>query len=706
LKITQLYIAILLFSSCSPSLHQGFEALSIYDYFKAKKIFIAKSKTKKKNILTGSDVGLTEIYSRKDNPFFNLDSAIKYVRLAKLNYDLIPKDRNTLFHKTNISEKYIDSLKAIIDLQLEAVYPLVKADSSGLEQVEGFIFKYFDHPKLDYYNNKRDTLAMTIAKPQGAKGMYNFIKSFPKSLLRKEAERLRDEFIFKSSIEENNFESFDRFIQLHQQNEYKSAAIDSLYELSFKNEKIEWLERLLKDYPAKKHEKKSQSLWLLKKCLEHKKYQPIKFNTNLFAKEIQEKLIQLEKYYSQTFFIYPTDDEKIRFVDETGKTTANTEYIEAQLPLNGLSIAALENMFALADINGAKILNENLEDLEYIFPFHYIFSKNNKYGIINAFGDVLINPIYDELNYSKDNKILIALKNKKFGLITCFNNVVLPFEYENISDIKHNKCIIKKNESFYLYDLNNKEFQTLNYEWLDNTHEEWIRVKSNGKFGILNYKNETVINCEYDRIKIYNDSLFLIVKNEFFGILNNKNEVVLPIKNIYEEYVEKEVLVTKNYKKIISEFGESVINNYNQEVILKKPKQKVKLVNNRFAILANNKGFQLFDLLKKQVITNYKTEPTLLSENLLFVKEKNKTLLLNLINYKKMECSEVEKWNELYLIKVNESFQLIQENLKDVLDKTFDLYEKINESCLKISQSKQSFIYDYSKNNLIEIKNQ
>jgi hypothetical protein len=704
LKLTKLYIFILVLSSCSPSLHKGFEALSIYDYFKAKKIFVSKLKTKKKNILSGSQVGLTEIYSRKDNPFFHLDSAIKYVRLAKLNYDLIPKDKNTLFYRTDISEKYIDSLKAIIDLQLEARYPIVKADSNGLEQVEEFIFKYFDHPKLAYYNNKRDTLALAIAKPQGAKGMYNFIKSFPNSLLRKEAEKLRDEFIFKSSIEENNFESFDRFIQLHQQNEYKSAAIDSLYELSFKNENIEWLERLLKEYPAKKHERKSQNLWLMKKCLEAKKTFPIKFNPALFAKEVQEKLMQLEKYSNQNFLIYPTEDEKIEFINEAGEITANTDFVEAQLPFNGLSIATLQNMYTLADINGTKILNANLEDLEYIFPFHYIFSKNNKYGIINALGDVLIEPIYEELNYSKDSKILIALKNKKFGLITCFNNTVLPFEYENISDIKHNQCIIKKNESFYLYDMVKKGFQALNYEWLDNMHSDWIRVKRNGKYGIINYRNESIINCDYDRIKIYNDSLFLVVKNELFGIINQKNEVILPVENLYDESVEKEILVTKNYKKVIVELGESIVNNYNQEIILKKLKQKVKLVNNRFAILSNNKGFQLFDLFKKQMITNYKTEPVLLSENLLFVKEKNKTLLLNLTNNRKMECSEVEKWNGLYLIKVKENFQLIHENLSDVLNKTFDLYEKINESCLKISKSNQSFIYDYAKNNLIELK--
>jgi hypothetical protein len=304
-KLFKLYIIISLLSACAPSIHKGYEAFGVYDYFKAKQIFTSKLKTKQKNKLTGAQTGLTQIYARHDNPFFQLDSAIHYLRLAKLNYELIPKGKSTLFYKTNISATYLDSLKQLLDLQLNSTFPKITNDSASLEAVEQFIFKYPDHERIYYYEDRRDTLAFNLAKPNGAAGMYHFIKSFPKSKLRKIAEKLRDEFIFKSSIEDNSFESFERFVQLHEKNEYKLAAIDSLYELSFKNENIEWLGRLLKDYPSEKHIQKSMNLWLYKNCIELAQKSTIKLNGQLFNNDKQTKINQLEKYRSQSFFNLP-----------------------------------------------------------------------------------------------------------------------------------------------------------------------------------------------------------------------------------------------------------------------------------------------------------------------------------------------------------------------------------------------------------------
>lgn len=57
---------------------KGFEALKMMDYFKAKKMF---TKGLKYNPEVSS-YGLSIIFSRNDNPFYNLDSAYRYVVMA------------------------------------------------------------------------------------------------------------------------------------------------------------------------------------------------------------------------------------------------------------------------------------------------------------------------------------------------------------------------------------------------------------------------------------------------------------------------------------------------------------------------------------------------------------------------------------------------------------------------------------------------
>jgi hypothetical protein len=78
-----LFSFVLIFGSLKASkIENGFKALSIHDYFKAKKIFNSSYKCKKDPY---SSYGLATIYSRNNNPFFNLDSAAKY---ASLSYNL------------------------------------------------------------------------------------------------------------------------------------------------------------------------------------------------------------------------------------------------------------------------------------------------------------------------------------------------------------------------------------------------------------------------------------------------------------------------------------------------------------------------------------------------------------------------------------------------------------------------------------------
>ena len=58
---------------------KGFEALQEFNYFEAKKLF---TKSLKKYPAPAS-FGLATIYYRKDNPFHSLDSAYKYIGIAK-----------------------------------------------------------------------------------------------------------------------------------------------------------------------------------------------------------------------------------------------------------------------------------------------------------------------------------------------------------------------------------------------------------------------------------------------------------------------------------------------------------------------------------------------------------------------------------------------------------------------------------------------
>jgi hypothetical protein len=693
-------ILIFLLNACSPSLDKGFEAMSIYDYFKARKIFYAYNKSTKKNKQSAAQYGIAAISSRHDNPFYHLDTAIKYWRFANINYELIPKNKKTLFYKTNITHTLLDSVKYKIDSALIHQYPKAIADSSHLLQTEAFINTYFDHSSKDYFIQRRDSLALAIAKNNGANGMYQFLKSYPNSLLKREAERLRDGFIFKSSIENNSFESFERFINLHAQNEFKNAAIDSLYEITLKSENIEWLNRLLINYPSSKYLDKSRTLYIQKKCI------ALKLNQILKVKQDEafvEYLNQLKNWQTGVFLSCNTTDDKNLIINLNGNVISKQVFNDVQLPQYGIGIVSKESSMNLIDEKGQTLLNTDYEDIEFAFPFHYIVSKNGKYGLINVFNETLIYPQYDELNFIPQHESLIALKDKKYGLISPFNKILLAFEYDNISELNQTKYLIKKQEQLLSYDIKTKAFQTIGYDWVDNTHAKWLKVRQNNKYGITDRQLETTVAAEYDRIKILNDSAFLVIQKDQFGIINAKGNFILPIDNLYNEALENELLCTPNYRKIITKKGEGIINIYKQEVVAPKNKQSVKLLNASWALIYQQKAYSVIDLIKKQVVHQYKQAPESITENILFVKEKNKGKLIHLKSNKKTDCDVVDKWQNYLIVEDKEKYLLLDHSLNKVITEMADDYHQLNERCLQLNINQQIFIFDKVSGQLIKV---
>ena len=70
-------------------LDKGFDALSIHDYFKAKTLFY---KALKKDSAAAT-YGLSVIYSRDNNPFYSLDSALLYIKLSASTFANIVSDK-------------------------------------------------------------------------------------------------------------------------------------------------------------------------------------------------------------------------------------------------------------------------------------------------------------------------------------------------------------------------------------------------------------------------------------------------------------------------------------------------------------------------------------------------------------------------------------------------------------------------------------
>lgn len=140
--------------------------------------------------------------------------------------------------------------------------------------------------------------------------------------------------------------------------------------------------------------------------------------------------------------------------------------------------------------------------------------KDNKWGVIDENGDVIIEPSYEEM---------MIIPNNKTDIFLCTYDVNYDTgEYST-------KALNSKNQEIFTeYNKveaisNHDENDTLWYE--DNV----LRVQKDGKWGVINYDGKVLLNTEYDSIESVQGikNALLIEKEGKYGVADNEGKIIL-----------------------------------------------------------------------------------------------------------------------------------------------------------------------------------
>jgi len=168
---------------------KGFQALEMYNYFEAKSLF---EKSLKKEQVPAA-YGLSLIYQRNDNPFFNLDSAYNFIIRA---YKFFP----TLSPKLRM--KYaiygVDSLSIAGHRELISGMLFQRArNENSVLALQTFIQMNYWSSDIDSAVYLRDKLAFESADAIGTSSEYdNFLKKYPTSVFADDANSRYEKELF------------------------------------------------------------------------------------------------------------------------------------------------------------------------------------------------------------------------------------------------------------------------------------------------------------------------------------------------------------------------------------------------------------------------------------------------------------------------------------------------------------------------------
>ncbi len=133
------------------------------------------------------------------------------------------------------------------------------------------------------------------------------------------------------------------------------------------------------------------------------------------------------------------------------------------------------------------------------FKCHYypnlLFKSNGKIGLLSDNFEILISPIYEQLEEIEDTEYYKYFANGNWGLITDKGLILTPAIYQNILEVHKTKLGI------------------------------YLTIAQDEKIGVVDTSGKIIIKCEYDNL-IYILSGYYTLKNQKIGIDDlNGNEI-------------------------------------------------------------------------------------------------------------------------------------------------------------------------------------
>lgn len=321
----------------------------------------------------------------------------------------------------------------------------------------------------------------------------------------------------------------------------------------------------------------------------------IKITFDKLNKNYKVETVSQEKY-----FVLESEG-KYGVIDERGKVLINPEYYEIRIPNPFKSIFVCYYDYneetgkcrtKVINAQGTELFTKynnietiNLNGIETTMPYEKNLLKhkeNEKYGLIDLNGKVIVNAIYDEIDglSCKEGELLVK-KDEKYGVINNRGVKLIDIKYDYISGDEYYKendgykfsgyIVGEKTSNGYRYGYLNQEHKVLlNTEYSeinriggindeDTDNNIFLIARKNGQYGLLKNR-KVIIDFKYQEINYSGvENIFIITRSTKQGLVNIKGTTILNTKY-------SEILVNEDYIYAILNNEEKYYNLEGQEI--------------------------------------------------------------------------------------------------------------------------------------------
>lgn len=216
--------------------------------------------------------------------------------------------------------------------------------------------------------------------------------------------------------------------------------------------------------------------------------------------------------------------------DTLGKQLLVNEYDSIHYVDNGILKIKKNQLWAIAKSNGTPITGHEFTSMStstLLPPWPSIVQKQQKYGLLDEKGIVILELNYELIDYLGDN-LYVVQKGKQLKVANNKGVIVTKNNYEKVGQISNTLISISKNNKWGYINKEGIEIIKPQFEEVKNCERNYCLVKSKSKWGTVDKTGKIKTSLDYDEVekkegKLYltkNGTSFLMDKN---GSLSLKN---------------------------------------------------------------------------------------------------------------------------------------------------------------------------------------
>jgi len=486
---------------------RAYQALSVFNYFEAKKLFYASIKTNP----TQASYGLSVIFNRIDNPFSDIDSAAKYISIALKN-----TNDSALFSSFVIKKESIKTLAETIALK-----GYIKYCKNNLVDSSNHFLAHFSFAKDSLiqcaFLVRDDCLYQKLLVYKSSDSVKLFILNHPESSLMTEAKKLYDDFQFYEQTTLLNIHSLQHFMKCFPNNSHVNDAEIKLFSLITELRNKDSLYHFINKYSTSLTQEEAwkffYSLTVTNYSKENLQNFVIEYPQYPFREAIEKELRATENL----LIPFKNKEEKIGYIDTLGNWIILPNFDEASDFSEGLASVCKNDSCYFLNKVGERVFTSFFDEAETFKNGITIVKKNNTYCLMNRIGQI-VSKEYQEIN-SQSEKLFVCKDKEKYGAINDKGQVVIPFVYNKLGDFK-NGFAYYYTSHFGLIRKNNEQINA-QWDWVSGVDSNNIIIVSkNKKFGLMNLSEQVVLDPQFDYVGACKNGIYIIVKDNKYGFFD------------------------------------------------------------------------------------------------------------------------------------------------------------------------------------------